>query len=93
MVRLDFYQYSDIALIREYRVLFLNELEFRFFFTNAALALFASWLNWADGLLSTIIMSLLSIAIAAIMVYSCCDMLKNDDFPDKNPDLNKVSLV
>ena len=50
-----------------------------FYFTNASLALFANGINWVDGLLSTIIMAILSILICFFVVLFCRDMLVNDD--------------
>merc|ERR1711893_109307 len=50
-----------------------------FYFTNASLALFANGINWVDGLLSTIIMAILSIIICFFVIMFCRDMLVNDD--------------
>ena len=52
---------------------------FSFYFTNASLALFANGINWVDGLLSTIIMAILSILICFFVILFCRDMLVNDD--------------
>ena len=52
---------------------------FSFYFTNASLALFANGINWVDGLLSTIIMAILSILICFFVIMFCRDMLVNDD--------------
>ena len=52
---------------------------FSFYFTNASLALFANGINWVDGLLSTIIMAILSIIICFFVIMFCRDMLVNDD--------------
>ena len=57
----------------------------RYFFTNAALAVFASKLNWRDGLLSTIIMAILSEFIVLAMIITCIDLIRNDD-EDKIPE-------
>lgn len=62
---------------------FINDIyfmkTFSFYFTNASLALFANGINWVDGLLSTIIMAILSILICFFVIMFCRDMLVNDD--------------
>lgn len=49
--------------------------------------MFASKLNWRDGLLSTIIMAILSEGICAAMIITCIDLVRNDD---ENVDEAKV---
>ena len=65
---------------------------FSFYFTNASLALFANGINWVDGLLSTIIMAILSILICFFVIMFCRDMLVNDDEEKDELRVSKICL-